>query len=73
MGLLAGIFRPRLGVAAGAGLVLYFIGAMVGHLRVGDWDGLKAPIAPLLLSALALTLRLASLRRLEASERLATA
>ena len=64
LGLLAGMFWPRLGVLAGAGLVLYFVGAMVGHILVGDWAGLKAPITPLLLSTTALLLRLRSTRRL---------
>jgi hypothetical protein len=34
VGLLAGFAVPLLGVAAAAGLVLYFIGAIVAHLRV---------------------------------------
>jgi hypothetical protein len=63
IGLLVGIFRPKIGVAAAAGLVLYFVGAMVSHVLVRDWAGLKAPITPLLLSAVALVLRLSSLRR----------
>ena len=63
IGLLVGIFRPKLGVAAGAGLVLYFIGAMVGHVRVGDWAGLTAPILPLVLAVAALVLRISSARR----------
>jgi hypothetical protein len=67
LGLLAGMFWPRIGVLAGAGLVLYFVGAMVGHLRVGDMAGLKAPILPLLLAATALLLRLSSTRRLGAA------
>ncbi|MER7959240.1 DoxX family protein [Streptomyces sp. NPDC096030] len=37
MGLLAGIGVPVLGVLAAAGLVLYFIGALWAHLRVGDY------------------------------------
>jgi hypothetical protein len=64
VGLLAGFFWPRLGVAAATGLVLYFIGAMVSHLLVKDWAGLTGPIAPLLVSATALVLRLRSTRRL---------
>ena len=56
LGLVAGIFRPKLGVAAGAGLVLYFLGAIVAHVRVGDWEGVTAPITPLLLATTALAL-----------------
>lgn len=36
LGLLAGIAVPWLGTLAAAGLVLYFIGAFVAHLRVRD-------------------------------------
>ncbi|CUM43246.1 DoxX family protein [Streptomyces gardneri] len=35
-GLLAGFVVPWIGVAAGLGLVLYFLGAVGAHLRVGD-------------------------------------
>ncbi|MFF8837506.1 DoxX family protein [Streptomyces sp. NPDC015130] len=35
-GLLAGFVVPWIGAAAGAGLVLYFLGALGAHLRVGD-------------------------------------
>ena len=38
LGLLAGFFVPVLGVLAAAGLVLYFIGALVAHLRAGSRD-----------------------------------
>ncbi|MFY7066679.1 DoxX family protein [Nocardiopsis changdeensis] len=36
LGLLAGLAVPAVGLAAAAGLVLYFVGALVAHLRVGD-------------------------------------
>jgi hypothetical protein len=36
LGLLAGFVVPALGVAAGVGLVLYFVGALGAHVRVGD-------------------------------------
>jgi hypothetical protein len=64
VGLLAGLFWPRIGVAAATGLVIYFLGAMVSHLLVKDWAGLSAPIVPLLLSITALVLRSKSTRRL---------
>ncbi len=35
-GLLAGFAVPLLGTLAGIGLVLYFVGALVAHLRVGS-------------------------------------
>jgi hypothetical protein len=56
LGLLAGNFRPKLGVAAAAGLVLYFIGAMVSHLLAGDMKGLTSPLVPLLLAGTCLYL-----------------
>jgi hypothetical protein len=40
LGLVLGIWWPPLGVAAGIGLVLYFVGAIVSHLRVGDVKGI---------------------------------
>ncbi|MYW63648.1 DoxX family protein [Streptomyces sp. SID8379] len=36
LGLLAGFAVPGLGVAAGTGLVLYFVGALGAHVRAGD-------------------------------------
>jgi hypothetical protein len=35
-GLLAGLAVPPLGVVASGGLVLYFLGALIAHLRVHD-------------------------------------
>ncbi|MFI6268027.1 DoxX family protein [Micromonospora zamorensis] len=36
LGLLAGFAVPPLGTLAAAGLVLYFVGALIAHLRVGS-------------------------------------
>jgi hypothetical protein len=36
LGLLAGFAVPLLGTLAAAGLTLYFLGALVAHLRVGS-------------------------------------
>jgi membrane-bound ClpP family serine protease len=36
LGLLAGFAVPLLGTLAAGGLVLYFLGALVAHLRVGS-------------------------------------
>jgi hypothetical protein len=49
-GLLAGLAWAPLGVAAAAGLVLYFVGAVVAHARVGDFKGIGTPLVPLLLA-----------------------
>ena len=63
LGLLAGIYRPKLGLAAAAGLVLYFVGAIIAHVRVGDWAGISAPITPFVLACAALTLSILRTRR----------
>lgn len=36
IGLIAGIWFPPLAIAAAIGLVLYFTGAIVAHVRAGD-------------------------------------
>jgi DoxX-like family len=57
-GLVVGIWWPSLGVAAAAGLVLYFAGAVVSHLRVGDFKGIGPAVFMLALAAAALAMRL---------------
>jgi tetrahydromethanopterin S-methyltransferase subunit F len=39
LGLILGIFWPLLGVLAGVGLALYFMGAILSHFRVRDFRG----------------------------------
>ncbi len=63
IGLIVGIFRPKVGVAAAGALVLYFIGAITGHVIVGDFAGIKAPITPFVMAGAALALRLRSMPR----------
>jgi hypothetical protein len=58
LGLLAGIWRPGLGVAAGIGAVFYFVAAVVAHLRVGDFKGIGSATFMLVLAAAALILRI---------------
>lgn len=36
LGLITGLVVPPIGLAAATGLVLYFLGAVIAHLRVGD-------------------------------------
>jgi hypothetical protein len=43
VGLLIGIAWPPLGLAAAIGLIVYFLGAIIAHVRVGDFKGLGAP------------------------------
>jgi DoxX-like family len=57
LGLLIGIGVPLIGIAAGTDLVLFFIGAIITHLRAHDYSfGLA--IVFLLLAVSALILRL---------------
>ena len=57
-GLLAGLAVPLLGTLAASGLVLYFIGAITAHLRVGSRN-IVGGIGFLTTAAAALTLGLA--------------
>jgi len=50
----AGIWWPALGVAAAVGLVIYFVGAVVSHVRVGDVKGIGSAVFMLVLAARAL-------------------
>jgi hypothetical protein len=56
-GLIVGLLGVRaLGIAAAAGLVLFFVGAVVTHLRAGVLYNLAFPAAFLCLSAASLVL-----------------
>ena len=57
LGLVFGIWWPPLGIAAGIGLVVYFVGAVVSHLRVGDLKGIGPAAFMLVVAAAALVLR----------------
>jgi DoxX-like family len=57
-GILIGLWLEPLGIAAAAGLVAYFTGAVTGHLRAGDTKNLTMPLPPLVLSIAVLVLRL---------------
>jgi hypothetical protein len=59
IGLLIGIGVPLIGTAAAIGLVLFFVGAIITHLRARDYSfGLA--VVFLLLAVAALVLRLAT-------------
>ena len=65
LGLLFGIAVPLIGVAAAAGLTLFFVGAVITHLRAGDRSlGNGVPILFLLLAVSALMLRIYGARTL---------
>jgi len=57
LGLVVGIWSPPLGFAAGIGLVLYFVGAIVSHLRGADFKGVGSAVFMLVLAAGVVTLR----------------
>jgi hypothetical protein len=61
VGLVVGIWLPRVGMAAGIGLVVYFVGAIVSHLRVADWKGIGPAAFMLILSFTALVLRIVAI------------
>jgi hypothetical protein len=56
LGLLAGLVVPAVGIAAAAGLVLYFTGAVVTVLRARSYGTLFAPLMYLVPAAAAHTL-----------------
>lgn len=58
LGLLLGIWRAPIGIAAGVGLVLYFVGAILAHLRAGDAKGSGPAAFMLFLAAAELALRI---------------
>ena len=59
LGLLVGIGVPLIGTAAAIGLILFFVGAIIIHLRARDYSfGLA--VAFLLVAVAALVLRLAA-------------
>ena len=62
LGVVLGVWWPVIGVAAGIGLVIYFVGACVSHLRVGDVKGIGPAAFILVLAAAALALRILTYR-----------
>jgi hypothetical protein len=59
LGLLLGILWPPIGLAAAGGLVIYFLGAAISHLRVGDVKGIGPALFMMTVSAAALVTRMA--------------
>lgn len=56
VGLVAGLVLPAIGIAAAAGLVLFFAGAIITHIRAGVLYNIAFPGGYLLLSAASLAL-----------------
>jgi len=63
IGLLIGIAWPPIGLAAAVGLILYFLCAIVAHVRVGDLKGTGTPALPLGLAVACLVTRILSIYR----------
>ena len=61
LGLVLGIWWPSAGVAAGIGLAVHFVAAIVFHLRVGDFKGIGPAAFMLVLAVGALALRILTL------------
>lgn len=61
IGLVLGNWVGALGVAAAGALALYFIGAIITHLRAGDAKGSVPTVALTVVSVVALVLRVLSL------------
>ncbi|MFD4029873.1 DoxX family protein [Streptomyces sp. NPDC058637] len=59
VGLVVGLAVPWIGSAAAVGVILYFVGAVVTHVRAKDYD-IAAPAILTLLAAAALVLRVLS-------------
>jgi len=57
-GLVLGIWWPLLGIAAAIGLILYFVGAVLSHLRVGDAKGMGPAAFMFVAAMVALAFRL---------------
>jgi xanthine/uracil/vitamin C permease (AzgA family) len=60
-GLVLGLFWAPIGIAAGIGVVCYFVLAVVAHIRHHDERNLPTPLVIEALAVAALTLRVASL------------
>jgi len=59
LGLLIGVVVPPIGIAAAVGLILFFVGAIITHLR-GHFYSFTLPVSFLTLAVVALVLRLAT-------------
>ena len=58
VGLVLGIFRPLVGIVSGMALVLFFIGAILSHLRVRDFGGAVPAFLMFVAVTIALAMRL---------------
>jgi DoxX-like family len=57
VGLVVGLlWLPTVGIAAAAGLTLFFVGAIIAHARAGVWHNIAFPAAYLALATTTLVL-----------------
>ncbi len=61
LGLLVGISMPLIGIAAAVGLTLFFVGAVITHVRARDYS-FGVPVMFLLVALAVLVLRVLSAR-----------
>jgi hypothetical protein len=61
LGVIIGIWSPPLAVAAGGGLMLYLVGAIISHLRVGDVRGIGSATFLCGMSVASVALRIATM------------
>ena len=59
VGMVLGLWVPALGIAAAVGVVLYFVGAVIAHVRVSD-NEVAAPIVFIVLAVVVIVLRIAT-------------
>lgn len=59
-GLVGGLFWAPIGLAAGAGVVVYFLLAIAAHVRTGDEEHLLTPLLIEVFALAAVALRLSS-------------
>ena len=57
-GIVAGLWVGPPGIAAATGLTAYFVGAVIGHVRVRHTKGVAMPLLPVVLSIAVLLLRI---------------
>jgi len=58
VGLILGVRWPLVGIVAGVGLIVYFVTAILAHLRAHDFNGARAAVLMFFAVAIALTMRL---------------
>ena len=61
VGLIVGLWIAPLGIAAAIGVVLYFVGAVLTHVRKSDFKGVPTPLVILIASGAVLALRATSM------------